>query len=1425
MADLALPNPRRKALNMGGNSEGAALQPAQAFPMTHKATQSSRALISLPTAKATLAGCLWLLLGLLPARQASGQGTVSFNNRIAGGVGVGLTLHVWGPSTTAPTLSLVGIGSNDNPAGATPFGSASGMALVGAGGSGGKYGYATTFAQLIGAAGSSVSEASLVPLGSATTFRTGAALGCVASFTDTLTGGPGIPAEAPAATFEIVAWDNSSGSYPNWAVASAAWKLGLIAAGHSAPFVTTAIGGGTNSAPNLNNDQGSTNGMTSFNLFFTNVCPGITQGPANQTVAPGQRATFSVSATGVTGYQWQFNGTNLAGATSSSFVIPSAQYSDQGAYSVVVTNTLYQCGTVSSDATLTVVVPVTILVQPENQVIFAGDSATFSVLADGTPPLSYQWWFNSLPISGATESAYTATKAQPANIGSYVATVANAATSTSSVPAFLMVLAPPSIVTQPQDTNVFPGQPTSFTVAASGTAPLRYQWLLNDAPIAGATASTYSLPSAAATNAGLYSALVTNAIGRVTSASARLTVYAAPGITSQPQSTNVAQGGNAAFSVAAAGVPAVFGYQWLLNGAPIAGATADICLVSNAQPADVGAYAVIVTNLAGSIISSNALLTVIMPPFIVTQPSNQVVLAAQSASFSVEATGTALAYQWRFNDADLPTATTNACLITSADPTNEGTYTVVVTNVLGALTSEVATLTVYVPPNIITQPQSIEVIAGQAAAFSVVASGRPPPEYQWLFNGAPIVGATGGTLQISNAQPGDLGTYAVMVTNLVGSVTSSNALLTFSVSPSIVTQPTNQTVLAGQSASFSVEAAGPGLTYQWRFNEVDLPGAITNAYVIASADLTNEGAYTVVVTNVLGAATSEVATLTVYVPPHIITQPQSADVIPGQLVTFSALASGKPPPEYQWLLNGAPIEGATASAYQLTNAQVPNNGSYSVVATNLAGSDASTNAILLVHAPLQIVSQPEAQAAYKGATVFFYAAAQGLPQALQWFKDGAALPGQTNNWLELPSVQTNDAGSYWMTASNLAGAVPTDQASLSVSNVDVTFVSVFGNGQIISDTQASFAGAVSMALQSIFPAGSIYYSLDGSPPDLLSAPYQGPFTLTNRVTLRAITYNSTFTQLGEAAPIDVTITAPLPTYVLSATTPGGGTLTFSPPSGPYVSNTTITVTATANPGWTFLYWLGDASGTNVSAAIPMTRNKAVQAIFGTTLSRTVTGSGSVAVSPASSLCPYGTVARLTATPQPGNYFAAWGNAASGNLNPLSFTMTNASPVISCLFLPRGENQVSLVLNASGFGQAIASPRANVFPVGTSVTLTATPDPGQQFLGWSGDTNGLTSPLSITLNDDKFITANFTTRPTLLVNSPLDGTTPDGFRFSLVGEFGAQYRLDATTNLVDWDQFTSCTNTYGLIQFTDPAGTNQVVGTNGTGRFYRALELP
>jgi len=178
------------------------------------------------------------------------QGTVVFNNRVTGQT----VFHVFAPLATAPSFSQIGNGTQDTVVGATDW---SHFTTIGGGGLAGQYGATATVAQLLGGFGHGATEGSLIPSTSANvTFRTGAVAGFIASTTASF----GTTSWMDTfGTVEMVAWDNSSGSYGTWAQAFTAWTKGLIAAGESGRIDVTF--GGTGTSPNLL-------GMQSFNIYM-----------------------------------------------------------------------------------------------------------------------------------------------------------------------------------------------------------------------------------------------------------------------------------------------------------------------------------------------------------------------------------------------------------------------------------------------------------------------------------------------------------------------------------------------------------------------------------------------------------------------------------------------------------------------------------------------------------------------------------------------------------------------------------------------------------------------------------------------------------------------------------------------------------------------------------------------------------------------------------------------------------------------------------------------------------------------------------------------------------------------------------------------------------------------------------------------------
>lgn len=434
-------------------------------------------------------------------------------------------------------------------------------------------------------------------------------------------------------------------------------------------------------------------------------------------------------------------------------------------------------------------------------------------------------------------------------------------------------------------------------------------------------------------------------------------VYVAPSITAQPTNQVADVGGNASFSVTVSGSTPL-SYQWTFSGNMLPGATTETLSLANIQPSQAGSYAVIVSNSAGSVTSSVATLTVVVPPSIVAQPTNQTIALGASATFQVGATGTApLSYQWLFNGVNMAGSTSDVLGLANVETNQVGAYNVIVTNAAGSVTSAVANLTVVVPPSITLQPSNQVVVAGSNALFQAGADGSTQLNYQWFLGGTAVPGATSPVFDLTNVQPNQAGAYFLVAANSAGSATSVVAQLTVLVPPSITSQPTNQTAAVGDSINFRVSALGtPPLTYQWWFNYTNAVGTDTNTLTVTNVQPSQGGGYSVIVTNAAGCITSAVANLTIGTPPVITQQPLSIEVVQGQAASFNAAATGDMPLRFLWRFNGTSIFSATNSNFTLDAAGGTNSGSYDVVVSNIYGDATSAPAKLRVLVPPSIIN-------------------------------------------------------------------------------------------------------------------------------------------------------------------------------------------------------------------------------------------------------------------------------------------------------------------------------------------------------------------------------------------------------------------------------------------------------------------------------------
>jgi hypothetical protein len=203
-----------------------------------------------------------------------------------------------------------------------------------------------------------------------------------------------------------------------------------------------------------------------------------------------------------------------------------------------------------------------ITMNPGNHAVVRSQSAFFTVGASGTTPLQYQWQFNSTNLTGATNGTLLLTNVQLAQAGSYRATVFNSAGAVTSGVGILTVLLPPRILVQPTNRLVGPGSNATFSVAATGTGPLAYQWRFNGVVIPEATNSSHLVASAQFANAGDYTVEITDSVGSVLSSTATLYLLVPTTFLQQPLSQSVVVGGRVTLSAIVSGSPLPFGFDW-----------------------------------------------------------------------------------------------------------------------------------------------------------------------------------------------------------------------------------------------------------------------------------------------------------------------------------------------------------------------------------------------------------------------------------------------------------------------------------------------------------------------------------------------------------------------------------------------------------------------------------------------------------------------------------------------------------------------------------------------------------------------------------------------------------------------------------------------------------------------------------------------
>ncbi len=640
--------------------------------------------------------------------------------------------------------------------------------------------------------------------------------------------------QGQAATFSVAA----SGSAP----LSYQWQRGVtdISGATGATYTIPACGLGDSAATFrcvVTNTAGSATSNTATLTVNPIEAPTITIQPVALTVTQGQSASFSVTASGTAplSYQWQRGVTDISGATSATYTIPVTGLLDNGAtFRCVVTNT---GGSATSDGALLTVnaaVAPSITTQPSSLTVTEGESASFSVTASGTAPLSYQWQRGGTDISGATGATYMIPVTALSDNGAvFRCVVTNAGGSITSNPATLMVselIIGPGITSQPSNQTVYVGQPATFSVTASGTAPLSYQWQRGVTDISGATGAAYTIPvTALSDNGAVFRCVVTNAGGSVNSNPATLTVVtsAAPvavnddadTVEGNPVTINVVSNDTDSDGTINPSTVTITGGPG--NGTAVEQGDGTVLYTPNAEYSGKDTFTYTVRDDHG-VLSNTATVTV------------TVGIVIDNGDPETSFTGT-----WGVSGGTNPWDHLTDPSATSLWSRDGDTYTWTFTPPVSGDYEFSMWWTQY-PSRSNNIPVSIQYSGGtNTVNINQLVNGG-----KWnLINTYSFEAGVSYNITITSA-PGGSQNYSTCADAVKFALVSL-------IPPSITSQPSNQTVLEGQAASFSITASGSApLSYQWQKNGTNISGATSATYTTPATIPSDNGAtFRCVVTN------------------------------------------------------------------------------------------------------------------------------------------------------------------------------------------------------------------------------------------------------------------------------------------------------------------------------------------------------------------------------------------------------------------------------------------------------------------------------------------------------------------------------------------------------------------------------------------------
>ncbi|KAM9212162.1 hemicentin-1 [Dugong dugon] len=760
--------------------------------------------------------------------------------------------------------------------------------------------------------------------------------------------------------------------------------------------------------------------------------------------------------------------------------IYGALKTDMGKYTCVATN---PAGEEDRIFNLNVYVPPVIKgnqEEAEKLMTVLDTSINIECRATGTPPPQINWLKNGLPLPLSSHirllsggQAIRIVRAQVSDVGVYTCVASNRA-GVDNKHYSLQVFVPPNMdnAMGTEEITIVKGNPASMTCFTDGTPTPSMSWLRDGQPleldshlIVSTQGMVLQLIKADTEDSGTYTCIASNEAGEV-SKHFILKVLEPPHIngSEEPEEISVIVSNPLELTCIASGIPAPK-IMWMKDGRPLPQMDqvqtlggGEVLQISSAQVEDTGRYSCLASSPAGDD-DKQYLVRVHVPPNIAGTDEPQDFIVLQNRQVMLECKSDAVPppiITWLRNGERLQATPRVRILsggryfqLNNADLNDTANYTCVASNIAGKTTREFI-LTVHVPPNIKSGPQSLVIHLNKSIALECLAEGVPTPRITWRKDGVVLAGnharysiLENGFLLIQSAHVTDAGRYLCMATNAAG-IDRRRIDLQVHVPPSITPGPTNITVTVNVQTTLTCEATGiPKPSIAWRKNghllSVDQN---QNSYrllssgslVIISPSVDDTATYECSVTNDAGEDKRTVD-LTVQVPPSIADEPTDFLVNKHTPTVITCTASGVPFPSIHWTKNGMRLlprgDGyriLPSGTIEIFATQLDHAGRYACIARNAAGS-AHRRVTLHVQEPPVIQPQPGELDVILNNPILLPCEATGTPSPfITWQKEGinvitsgknhAVLP---NGGMQISRAVREDAGTYMCVAQNPAG--------------------------------------------------------------------------------------------------------------------------------------------------------------------------------------------------------------------------------------------------------------------------------------------------------------------------------------------------------------------------------------------------------------------